>query len=479
VLDWLDGLMVPSDADGASDSESVATFLSCVCADIVAQQPHVLLGLAQAEAYAASLSQPGDETGTAWPVAPASLLPILRQVLQQRISIANTATVAEVLYARREQAPDDIAEHLVDALCPSEIEIHVPEAFLRDLTTHSDSSVAAFSSLRAGHTTELGMEYPDFRFVVDPELKPNSFAFVLNHLPTIPFVGLAHDQCMVNDRVENLRARNIEGYAASNPALWYPTTVISTEQRHLLDPNVWTIWDQMGQFILCFGDTLRKNSARFVTQRFVEQQLDRVAQPFPAVVEAAKSSVSIRQITCILRSLVAEEVSIRDIHGILERVMDYRYRALDATRYLVLDDRISTSGFLAEHWGDKDDGLAAFVRAGLKRQISHKAAHDRPTLVAYLVDQKIEEALIGRHLRGAGMDAESGDDTVDHILAAIRTELAYMASGTRPPCILTTQAARPLLREVTRLVFPGLTILCYQDITPSFNVQPIARISLR
>src|SRR5262249_30385631 len=148
-------------------------------------------------------------------------------------------------------------------------------------------------------------------FVPDEQLRPYTFAFKVNNLTTPPYVGLRHNQCLVNDIAERL-PKNVEAHPASNPATGLPASVTNLAHKESLEADRLTTWDAMDYLILCFADLLRKRGACFIDLESVQKQVDRLKRAFPAVVKAAQAQVSTEQLTRILRGLVAEEVSIHN-----------------------------------------------------------------------------------------------------------------------------------------------------------------------
>ncbi|MEO6000552.1 MAG: FHIPEP family type III secretion protein, partial [Chitinophagaceae bacterium] len=156
------------------------------------------------------------------------------------------------------------------------------------------------------------------------------------------------------------------------------------------------------------------------------------------------------------------------------------YATDDRTRYLVLDDRPNSIGSLETFPAGSFARLVAFVRAGLKGQISDKYARGTNTLVVYLLDAKIEQILSKwnkEDLDGNGLEGSMSDEA-DKIITAIRSEFAYLPPTAMVPAIWTTIEARPVLRRILQYELPRISVIACQEILPDVNIQPVARISL-
>src|SRR5262249_40145213 len=140
---------------------------------------------------------------------------------------------------------------------------------LRQLTTEwHETGPDMFAFLPKEMFQELGLTYPKFRFVTRTDLKPNAFAFKVNHLTTLPFLSLLPDQCLTNEAAEHLKRswKDLAVRSATNPASGQPGSVVGLESKAELEKAGLTTWDQIGYFILCMADVLRKNGACFVTR---------------------------------------------------------------------------------------------------------------------------------------------------------------------------------------------------------------------
>jgi len=483
ILAWLNDLSKePSEPDDLHHKRLVE-FLSLVCLEAVKRQPAVLLGPDQVVAYQAALPAPANEPDATWPPDGTWLLTALRKVLGLKISIADKQVVAKTLREglAKGRSKEDVGEDLIVALRPDVIEIQLPQELLRRLTADdSKNGLDRFTFLRDGLFTELGLLYPKFRFAPVENLKPNCFAFKINHLTTPPWMGLESDQCLVNDTAERVRLFAIEGGAAINPASGLPGCIIDLRFHDLAEAAGLTTWNQMQHLILCFGASLRENSFCFLHYVIVRDSLKQLEQAYPALVEVAQNNLSIEQITRILRALVTEEISIRNLRLILERLLDYGYAFDDSSRYLILDDRPNSYGEMVMTWRGEILELVSFVRAGMKRQISNKHARSKNTLVVYLLDAQIEQILSeGQALQGSEEGAAQLDLTMcEKIIGAIRKEIAYLPPTAWIPAVLISIDVRPLLRQVIAPELPRMPLVAYHELATDLNVQPVARISL-
>jgi type III secretory pathway component EscV len=466
--------VVDSETESSSQAvETVIEFLALLCQEILKRKPSVLLGSAQEEAYIAAL--PVSAESPLWPPDARQLRPILSQVLDLKLSIADRERVAEVLGQSNEKQPEDVVEDLISALSPDVVEILLPQSYLKQLTdTDPGNEAGLIPFMRDRLFVELGINYPAFRFVVTEQLKPRTFAFRINHLMTLPLQALEMDQCLINEVASRVSLMNITATAATNPATGMAASITALDHQEYLESVGLTTWNPWGFLILAFAQVLRAHGICFMHRRATEALLDRFSWHFPATVKAVRSQVSLTQLTRLLRSLVAEEISIRNLRLILERLLEHELIAKNSP-FFGADSNPDTLPREAKQGRPESDRQLAFVRAGLKRQIGFKYARGTQTLVVYLLDRDIEQTL----LRQQSLPGEGGDERDQaRIIEAIHGEITYLPPTAQVPVILTTDESRPLLRKLVEMELPRMSIIAYGEIPPDLNIQPVARISI-
>ena len=186
--------------------------------------------------------------------------------------------------------------------------------------------------------------------------------------------------------------------------------------------------------------------------------LDQLEKAFPAIVkEVIPKVVNVLKLTDILGRLVEEEISARDMRAILQSLAEYAQ---------VESDNV----MLTEH-----------VRSSLRRYVSHKYARGTNTLVVYLLDPQIEEAIRSAIKRtSAGVHLALEPDIAQEIVQAVKQECGHLPPTAQRPVILTAMDIRRFVRKLLEYEFnPPFSVVSYQELSPDLNIQPVARISTR
>ena len=158
----------------------------------------------------------------------------------------------------------------------------------------------------------------------------------------------------------------------------------------------------------------------------------------------------------VLRRLVDEGVSIRDLKSILEA--------------------------LAEHAAFVNDGveLTELVRAALSLQICHAHAGLSARLPVVLLDALIEDTVRGaitpsRHGSCLALEPELTKAIVESALHTLRPAFA---AGLRP-VILTSASLRRYVRTLLVDHIPGVSVLSFEELPAEVALQPVGRVCIR
>jgi flagellar biosynthesis component FlhA len=193
---------------------------------------------------------------------------------------------------------------------------------------------------------------------------------------------------------------------------------------------------------------LRRHAHELVTLEAVQARLDELAATHPATVrEVVPRVATLPVLVAVLRQLVREQVSIRDLAAVLD-------------------------GIAAQPAATDPAALAEKVRAALRRHIT--AAHaPRGQLAAWTVDAMIEDALRGAVVTrdGAAVLALEPDLARD-IVAAARARLKG------PSVVLASGDVRRHLRDLLEPELPDVAVLAPHELAAGVTVRAAGRIEV-
>ncbi|EPX58098.1 Flagellar biosynthesis protein FlhA [Cystobacter fuscus DSM 2262] len=340
------------------------------------------------------------------------------------------------------------------------IVLEVSDALVPYVDSRQDNGKFLFELIpfmRDGLFVELGVRFPGVRARGNPNLSPGAYQIQINEVPVV--TGQATiGHVLVNDTVERLKLMSIQGFEAINPATRQPAAWVPEEHKETLEAAGLTTWDVPGYIILHLAAILRRQAREFIGVQETQSMLDQLEKAFPAIVkEVVPKVINVLKLTDILARLVEEEISVRDMRSILQSLAEFGQVEADNV-------------MLTEH-----------VRASLRRYVSHKFARGTGTLVVYLLDPQIEEAIRNSIKRtSAGTHLALEPDIAQEIVQAVKAECGHLPPSAQRPIILTAMDIRRYVRKLLEYEFnPPFSVVSFQELSPDLNIQPVARISTR
>jgi type III secretion protein V len=200
-------------------------------------------------------------------------------------------------------------------------------------------------------------------------------------------------------------------------------------------------------------ELLRTRAADFLGLAEVQRLLDELEQFAPATVRnVVPKPVTLVLLTDILRRLVEEQVSVRDLRGILEAL----------------------SGIAAS---EKDPlSLAEHVRSQMRRAITFRLTRGLGQLDVVLLDPLLEDTVrraVTRTAAGAflALPPQASRD----VLAAIRRAFLGLPAGSTSTVILTQPDIRRFVRKLIEPDFPRVWVVSFTELLPEISLKPVAR----
>ena len=428
--------------------ERLFEYIAHLALHVVKGQPAVLLGPTHVAAYRGKLWARGYREAADSPYLESAL----KLALSLWSSIEDIDAVGSSLSDAATRADEaESVESVVKALRSSDIEIHLPLAYLRELTERTEEWTSGFSELRSTLARELGIALPPFSFVLDEELRreneeqAQSFCFKFNALTTPPIRGLAVDDILVNDTVDHVHRPDSPAVATVNAARGRSAAIVKSDQQQRLETAGYVTWNARQYLLLCLGDSIRARAASLLDQSIVEDLITTLRQQAPKLCDVIDALYSMAEVTGVLRELLADRISIRNLHRICNLLAD-------ADHQPSFVDRVN------------------LVRAGM-REISHHLSRSTTVVPVYLLDLPIVELL--ERAQSTGLDETS--ETA--LTAAIQSELNYLPDIT-PPAILATPKSRALLQAILSAAFPRVAVTTLAELGDEVGIQPIARITM-
>ncbi len=305
---------------------------------------------------------------------------------------------------------------------------------------------------------QLGVVYPALR--VNLEMLAfegnNNYRFWLNESP-ISTGRIANDRLLVNASAQQLSQYGVRAEATMNPADFKPAAWIGRADKERVTSLQVKIWEVDDVLLLHTSRFLRSHAMDFISVQEVQWMINETRKLYPALVEEIVPKViGMQQITDILKRLLSEEVSVRDLKVILQAIGEwYRIDGGDTFE-------------LVEH-----------IRAALRRRICFGLSGGKSRLLVYQLDPGVEDILRDAIRQGpAGPFLAIEYEERARLLKALHEQIADVSTRTQSPVLLVDPSVRRYIKTAVGDDFPELRAISYNEIAPEIEVEPLGTITL-
>ncbi len=347
------------------------------------------------------------------------------------------------------EASSDRMEDLLH-VDPLELEIGFRLIGLADPSRGGDL-LGRLKSVRQRVARELGLIVPQVRIHDSIGLPPNDYRVKIRG--TQVGQGIAYAGRLLAVPPAGLVTRP-DGRDGVDPLTGQPAVWIHAEGREVAELAGCRVLDAAAVVAGHFGEIVADHAAELLTREQVERLLDRVRATAPTLVgEVVPSLLRAGELQRILQNLLRERVSIRDLETILESLASHAGRTKDI------------------------EALTEQVRRSLSRQIAEKYRGLDGRLRAVTLADDLDD-----RLAAAGSQAETrpaevlGDETARSIVQAAAAAVGTLIENGYPPVILTSPAARAVLKDLTRTDLPRLVVLSQREIPRDTPVEVLGSV---
>lgn len=248
----------------------------------------------------------------------------------------------------------------------------------------------------------------------------------------------------------------IPGIPTQEPAFGLPAKWIGSQDRDSAQVAGYTIVDPSTVVATHLTELVRRHAHEILTRQDVQKLLDNLRKDHPKVVEeVVPSLLPLGTVHRVLKNLLREQISIRDLLTILETLG-------------TLGDQVKDADLLTEH-----------VRQSLARSITQqfKTADNRLYVVSLektledMLEHSIQRTEAGSYL---SLDPNVAGKVIEHLAEGIRKCVEHGCE----PVVLCSPAVRPYLKQMTERALPDLSVLSFREIAPSVNVHSLGSVGL-
>lgn len=247
----------------------------------------------------------------------------------------------------------------------------------------------------------------------------------------------------------------LAGPPAKEPVFGLPAIWIRTEEREQAQINGYTVVDSTTVIATHISETIKRYAQDLVGRQELQQLLDNVAVTAPKVVDdLIPGQLNLGVVLRVIKNLLKEGVSIRDLRTILEALADYAGLTKDP------------------------DVLTEFVRQALGRFIVDQFKLEEDTLYLVTIDRSVEDTIaeaIQPSDQGSYLAIEPG--SAQQVIASVRGMVDRFGMYGAQPVILASPSIRRHVRKLIERFVPHVAVLSHNEIPQNVKIQSLGVVT--
>lgn len=309
------------------------------------------------------------------------------------------------------------------------------------------------TGIRKQFALEMGIVVPPLRIRDNLELKPGDYQVLLKG------VSIATGSLMVGHMMAmdpgNVTER-VKGIPTKEPAFGLDALWIAAGEKDQATYAGYTVVDLSTVIATHLTEVIRQNSAELLGRQELQTLIDGVKQTAPKVVEdLIPNVVSVGVVLKVLKNLLREGVSIRDLKSVLEAIAEMAPHQKDPS-------------LLTEH-----------VRSALSRTITKKLVGFDGQLTLLTLDKNVEESIASGIIQtDQGAQLSLDPEFVRQFVSELNEQAAQLLQETNQAVVLCSPLIRMHVKQLIDRFIPNITVLSHNELTPSVNIRSFGTVRL-
>ena len=391
------------------------------------------------------------------PVVPFMLLAIVTFFLAQASKRNNERFATEEQEAEQLRIQQEISEEPEDiaSLLPIDIlGLELGYGLIPLVDEEQDGELLKrIKAIRRQIAMDYGYIVPPLHIKDNLELSPGEYSI------TIKGIEVARSEMMVGHFLAMKTGdvdEEIPGVDTVEPAFGLPAVWIAAEDEERAQFSGYTVVDLPTVLATHITEILKNHAFEFIGRQEAQKLLDSHSQTEPKVVEElVPNVVTLGIVQKVLQNLLKEQVSIRDLHTILETLADVGNLTKD-------------SDLLTEH-----------VRQALSRQITRQYQTPDGLLPLITMNQELENQVAGA-IQDSGQGAYLGlnPNVAQAIINGLDEKMEQFSFNNYQPLLLCSPLIRPHMKKLVERFIPNLVVLSHNEVAQDVRIEALGVVDI-
>jgi flagellar biosynthesis protein FlhA len=320
-------------------------------------------------------------------------------------------------------------------------------------TDQSGDLLERISNIRKQFALDYGIIVPPLRIRDNLELKPGDYRMLLKG-NTIGEGALMVGHLLAMDPGNVLEP--VAGLPTKEPAFGLDAIWITERQREEATYSGYTVVDLSTVIATHISELIRQHAHEMLGRQELQALIDSFKQTYPKVVEELiPTLLPLGTILKVLKGLLREGVSIRDLRTILEALAD------------------------AAPYNKDPMVLTEQVRGALSRVITRKLAGSSGELQLATLDRSVEETVAAGIIQtDQGQQLSLDPDFVHKFVSGVNQQVPDLTAQAGTPVLLCSPLIRPHVKQILDRFNPNVVVISHNEIAAGVPVKTLGTVRL-
>lgn len=346
------------------------------------------------------------------------------------------------------------AQNLEELLNMELVELEVGYGLVHLVDTEQNGDLLErITHMRKIFALDWGVIIPSVKIKDNLELKPGGYSVKIKGIQ-IAKGELMSDYFLAMD--PGTVIEKMDGVETTEPVFGLRAVWISEDQKEDAQYNGYTVVDCSTIVATHLTELLKSN----LHELFGRQELVRVVDNFketnPKLVnDLIPDILNLGIVLKVMKNLLREGVSVRDLRTILETLSEYGPTIKDT------------------------EALTEFARQALFRTITEKIKSDSGDIPLFTLDRNIEESIAQNIIQtDQGQQLSLDPKVTQIILASLNEKIEEATNMGEKMVVLCSPVIRSHFKRLTEKFIPNLVVVSHNELSPDANIRSLGTVRL-
>ncbi|MFN3622595.1 MAG: flagellar biosynthesis protein FlhA [Hyphomicrobium sp.] len=351
------------------------------------------------------------------------------------------------------RAEEEVRQSVKESLKTVELELCLGKQISGSLMSAHNELAQRVGKMRHKFARQYGFVVPEIRLTDDISIPPKSYQIKIHG------TVVAREELRIGDVlviVGDGAPPNVPGDETREPAFGMKAMWVSEMFANALQRDGFTAVDNMSVLLTHLGEVIRNNLAQLLSYKDMRTLLDRLEPEYRRLIdEIIPSRISYSGLQAVLKLLLAERISIRNLHLILEGIAEiapHAARSEQIAEHVRLRMAQQICGELA------DDGVLKVLRLGNRWELAFHQS-------------------LKRDVKGDVVEFDIDPKLIEQFSTEASNVIRRLMDQRHKFVLVAAPDARPYVRMITERLFATLPVLSHLEIARGVQIKSLGTIS--